>query len=124
MFTNEREVKAMCDLIPIDVWNNVDSTFLEPTCGNGNFLVEILHRKLCLCNDKKDVYRALKSIYAIDIMADNIDESKQRIKKIIVERFGRNFVNWASVNRILNKNIVCGDSLEIMKGWEANGERE
>lgn len=118
MFTNEREVKSMCDLISADIWKDIDSTFLEPTCGNGNFLVEILDRKLHLCNTKEDVYRALKSIYAIDIMADNIAESKQRMKKIILEKFGRDFVNWASVNRILNRNIVCGNSLEIMGGWE------
>ena len=113
----------MCDLIPADIWKDINRTFLEPTCGNGNFLVEILDRKLHLCKTKEDIYRALNSIYAIDIMADNITESKQRMKEIILEKFGRDFVNWANVNRILNRNIVCGDSLEIMKGWEQNGKR-
>lgn len=45
VYTNEREVKAMCDLIPTEIWDNIESTFLEPACGNGNFLVEILARK-------------------------------------------------------------------------------
>ena len=44
VFTNEREVKAMCDLIPPDVWENIESSFLEPCCGEGVFILEILKR--------------------------------------------------------------------------------
>lgn len=112
----------MCDLIPMDIWNNIDSTFLEPTCGNGNFIVEILERKLRLCKTRKDVYRILKSIYGIDIMQDNVNETKMRMKEIISRKFGRNFVSWGTVNRILNKNIVCGDSLKIQEMWEQEGK--
>lgn len=118
VFTNPREVKAMCDLIPSKIWENIDSTFLEPTCGTGNFLVEILERKLKLCKTKQEIYRALKSIYAIDIMSDNVAEAKVRMKGLICEKFGREFVSWTTVNRILNKNILCGDSLHIQAIWE------
>ena len=111
----------MCDLIPMDIWNNIDSTFLEPTCGNGNFIVEILERKLRLCKTKQEIYRTLKSIYAIDIMPDNVAEAKVRMKELICEKFGREFVSWGTVNRILNKNIVCGDSLKIQEMWEQEG---
>jgi type I restriction-modification system DNA methylase subunit len=45
VFTAEREVKAMCDLVK-DETERIDSRFLEPACGDGNFLVEILTRKL------------------------------------------------------------------------------
>ena len=45
VFTNEREVKAMCDLVSYET-NRIDSRFLEPACGDGNFLAEILRRKL------------------------------------------------------------------------------
>ena len=45
VFTNEREVKAMCDLVGDEV-KKIDSTVLEPACGEGNFLIEILSRKL------------------------------------------------------------------------------
>ena len=45
VFTAEREVKAMCDLVK-DECDRIDSRFLEPACGNGNFLAEILTRKL------------------------------------------------------------------------------
>ena len=47
VFTNEREVKAMCDLVK-DETDRIDSRFLEPACGNGNFLAEIITRKLAV----------------------------------------------------------------------------
>lgn len=62
VFTAEREVNAMCDLIPAEIWDNIESTFLEPACGNGNFLVEILARKFERCKDEKDGLKALASI--------------------------------------------------------------
>lgn len=121
VFTNTREVKAMCDLIPADVWENIDSTFLEPTCGNGNFLVEILERKLNLCKEPKDITRALKSIYAIDIMQDNVQESRKRLIELCTAKcveFTTDYSQMAECSEILQNNIVCGDSLEIMKNWE------
>ena len=47
VFTAEREVKAMCDLVKNET-ERIDSTFLEPACGDGNFLIEILRRKLAV----------------------------------------------------------------------------
>lgn len=119
----------MCDLIPNNVWENIDSTFLEPTCGNGNFLVEILERKLKLCQEPKDIARALKSIYAIDIMQDNIDESRKRLIELCSAKcveFATNYSQIADVMaeclEILCNNIICGDSLEIMRNMEDKGE--
>ena len=86
-FTAEREVKAMCDLIPSNVWENIDSTFLEPACGNGNFLVEIFERKLKYCKDAEQGLRALRSIYGIDVQQDNVEESKLRLFDIFIGRF-------------------------------------
>lgn len=51
VFTNEREVKAMCDLVN-DETRRIDSRFLEPACGDGNFLAEILDRKLTIVTGK------------------------------------------------------------------------
>ena len=48
VFTAEREVNAMLDLVK-DETERIDSTFLEPACGDGNFLAEILRRKLAVC---------------------------------------------------------------------------
>lgn len=106
VFTAEREVKAMCDLIPSEIWENIDSTFLEPACGNGNFIVEILSRKLSFCTTADEVYRAYNSIWGIDIQADNCEETKKRMIDLCPE--------YADKSK-LPLNIICGDALEIME---------
>ena len=118
VFTAEREVKAMCDLIPAEMYE-IGHVFLEPCCGNGNFLAEILRRKLDNCRDAAEAEAAVRDIYAIDIQADNVAESKARMQAIVAERFP-----GADVSGILRRNIVCGDSLKITeklaegKTWE------
>ena len=55
VFTNEREVNAMLDLVK-DETENIESTFLEPDCGDGNFLSEIIRRKLNIVKESKRLY--------------------------------------------------------------------
>ena len=120
VFTPAHIVKDMCDLIPDDVWNNIKSTFLEPSCGNGNFLVEIYERKLKLCKDEKDGLKALASIYGIDIQADNVAESRARLIEMYLDKFpNANSFAFLSAWCIVCNHIICGDSLKIMKKWEA-----
>jgi hypothetical protein len=118
VFTAEREVKAMCDLIPQKVWDDIESTFLEPTCGNGNFLVEIFSRKLERCKDERDGLKALASIVGLDIQEDNVIESRNRLKEMYLSKFpnanGNCLVLLAT---ILLNNIRCCDSLEQMQKW-------
>lgn len=109
VYTNEREVKAMCDLIPSYIWENIDSTFLEPACGNGNFIAEILSRKLSRCNTAEEVYRAYQSIWGIEILPDNCEETKKRMLYMCPQYADRSKIQL---------NIICGNSLEIMKKWE------
>lgn len=92
VYTHEREVKAMLDLVP-DMFpagsiKAVDLKFLEPACGSGNFLEEILRRKLAGIRFGKVksvgryehwLLRALASIYGVDISADNVEESRVRL---------------------------------------------
>lgn len=118
VFTNPKEVKAICDLIPQEIWQNIDSTFLEPSCGNGNFLTEILERKLKYCRNEHDISRAVKSIYAIDIMEDNVKESKSRLIELCsnkIVQYTQNFDIIATVmiecKLILDNQIVCGNAL-------------
>ena len=98
VYTNAREVVAMLDLVK-DV--RYDSTFLEPGCGNGNFIVEILSRKFKLLKNLQEVKQLKKvgifdelefrlllsvaSIYGIDIDEENIDECKARMFSLIEE---------------------------------------
>ena len=87
VFTAEREVKAMCDLVKEET-ERIDSRFLEPTCGDGNFLAEILRRKLAVCERQygqssadweKFSFLAMTSIYGIDILADNVEACRERL---------------------------------------------
>jgi type I restriction-modification system DNA methylase subunit len=118
VFTPSWLVKDMCDLIPQSEWT-IESRFLEPSCGNGNFLVEILDRKLRLCKDEKQGLKALNSIFGIDIMEDNVKESRARLMKMFLDAFpNANELTTTFALAILNNNIRCGNSLEIMKEWE------
>ncbi len=128
VFTAEREVKAMCDLVK-DETERIDSRFLEPACGNGNFLAEILMRKLKVVKRKYqkstfDYERfsllALGSIYGVDIMMDNAIECRERLFNIwdnaYVSTCKRecNDDTRESAKVILERNIVCGNALTLM----------
>lgn len=120
VFTAEREVKAMCDLVP--EWT-ITNTVLEPSCGNGNFLVEIAERKFELCHSAKDGLQALASITGIDIQEDNVIESRKRLLVLFIERFPSvNDIGKLMAANILHNNIICGDSLKIMKEWEKQSD--
>lgn len=111
VFTAEREVKAMCDLVN-DCCMDIDATFLEPSCGTGNFLVEIINRKLLQCKSNSDILRAYRSVYGIDIQYDNVRETRTRLWKIA----RMHTLNWhtlTEVAKILCENIICGDALKI-----------
>lgn len=109
VFTAEREVKAMCDLLPDEMWET-GHTFLEPCCGNGNFLVEILRRKLDRCADSQAASAAVSDIFGIDIQQDNVAESRARMAAIVAERYPE-----LDVRGILERNIVCADALKLME---------
>ena len=96
VFTAKREVNAMLDLVKEET-DRIDSRFLEPACGNGNFLVEILSRKLEAARKKSFGFHpirrgekidelsllAVSSIYGFDIMQDNVEESHVRMLSVL-----------------------------------------
>lgn len=125
VFTAEREVNAMLDLVEKEA-RNIDSTFLEPACGDGNFLAEILKRKLDIAfkmsgkNDADCEYwatRAFSSIYGVDIMEDNVIESRSRLYDSFFVRFVNTYrkrpsnICCESIQFILSQNIQTGDTL-------------
>ena len=90
VFTAEREVNAMLDLVKQET-ERIDSRFLEPACGDGNFLAEILRRKLAVVKRKyrkspidyeKNAVLAATSIYGVDILQDNVDACRERMFEI------------------------------------------
>jgi len=105
VFTPATLVGEMLDKLPPECWLP-DKTFLEPSCGTGNFLVQILQRKLDMGHPP---LQALSTIYGIDIMADNIDESRQRMCQIMAEH---GVSDMQRVLRILEHNIICGNALD------------
>lgn len=127
VFTAEREVKAMCDLVKGET-ERIESRFLEPACGNGNFLAEVLERKLSVVKKRygkshSDYERysvlAITSIYGVDIMEDNAQECRERLFQIWNQAYTKVLKNESSdqcrdaVQFILKKNIVCGDALTL-----------
>lgn len=129
VFTAEREVKAMCDMLPQEICQNIESTFLEPACGTGNFLTEILERKLKLCASVKDGLKALNSLFGIDIQQDNVAETRERLLDIFMGHFSY-VTDYALLQAIdiLDTHIVCDDMLnpqtEIVKSWGITLEKE
>ena len=113
VFTPKHIVKDMCDLVPAEMWVNVDTTFLEPACGTGNFLVEILERKFKLCEDWQDGLIALKSVYGVDIQQDNVEEAKGRLFEMYIKRFPKSpAISGLIAAQILENNIVCGNFIK------------
>ena len=134
VFTAEREVKAMCDLVK-DETERIDSRFLEPACGDGNFLAEILTRKLEVVKRKykkstldyeKNTVLAISSVYGVDIMQDNVHACRDRLFKLWDKEYKSvckkdcNDQTREAVKFILTKNIVCGNALTL-KCVDENG---
>ena len=78
-FTPKVICDEMLDKIPEEDWKDITKTFLDPTCGNGNFLVNAYERKLKWCNSVNDSLIALSSIWGTELMEDNTDECRNRL---------------------------------------------
>lgn len=128
VFTNKREVNAMLDLVKPET-ERIDSRFLEPACGTGNFLSEILRRKLNIVEGRYkksqiefefNAIIAVSSIYGIEILEDNVIECRKRLLNIFLEEYYKKLFSNSlkqdcidSARFILNKNIVWGDALTL-----------
>lgn len=128
VFTAEREVKAMCDLVAQEC-DRIDSRFLEPAAGSGNFLAEILSRKL---KTVKKLYRgnpydferysvlAVTSVYGVELLSDNVEECRERLYKLWNKEYknvcktAANDETREAVKYILSKNVLCGNALSLM----------
>ena len=127
VFTNEREVNAMLDLVKHET-ERIDSRFLEPACGNGNFLAEVLRRKLKVVderygNNQMDWERyaviAVSSIYGVDILEDNAKECRERLYIIFDDFYTALFKDKCkeecrrSIRFLFDRNILWGDALDF-----------
>ena len=133
VFTADREVNAMLDLVKQET-ERVASRFLEPACGDGNFVAEILRRKLEAAKKRaipprkkkplpmefeKQSVIAVASIYGVDFMMDNVLTCRERLYKIWnkeYEAICKKEVSEdcrAAIRFILSRNIVCGNALSL-----------
>ena len=127
VFTSPREVDAMLDLVKQET-ERIDSRFLEPACGTGNFLTEILNRKLRIVESRyrrsqlefeRNLVLAISSIYGIDILEDNVNECRKRLFEIADKKYTALFKQKAknelrhALKFILGKNIIWGDALDL-----------
>lgn len=135
VFTAQREVNAMLDLVKQET-ERIDSRFLEPACGEGAFLKEILRRKLAaarrssippkrktIVSDDYEVntVRAVMSIYGVDILGDNVEICRDKLFDIWNTEYSANMKKNANdacrqvVRYVLSKNILCGDALTMLQ---------
>lgn len=128
VFTNEREVNAMLDLVKHET-ERIDSRFLEPACGDGNFLAEILRRKLRVCRSyveqgkntqleyEKNAVLAVSSMYGIELLPDNAMACRERLFRIFSDEYHALYKEEIkpecldSIRYLLSKNIIIGDAL-------------
>ena len=116
VFTAEREVKAMCDLIGRDI-ADIEKRVLEPAAGNGNFLVEILQRRIAYVTEryiKNDQWFcflvALSNIYAIELCEENVVEAKRRLKDLMLKAVTNPAYSYiTAIDVILDTNIIHGN---------------
>lgn len=123
VFTPPELVEAMIDLVA-DEAERIESRFLEPACGSGNFLVLVLRRKLRAVDARygKSAFErrhhallALMSIYGIEFLDDNVAECRENLLEVFVAHLGIDTTSeWASAaGAVLEANIVHGDALTM-----------
>lgn len=103
VFTPMALVEEMLDRLPAELWSDPRKTFIDPSCGNGNFLVAVVDRKV---RSGIPPILALRTTFGIDIMEDNVLECRDRL----LEAAG----NPRNGREVVERNILCGDSLQML----------
>jgi len=129
VFTQEREVNAMLDLVRNET-ERIESRFLEPACGDGNFLAPILEKKLAIVKKKyhssqhefeRTALLAVGSIYGVELLKDNVDVCVERLYKIVNDIYAKLYKDRCkddfkkSIQFVLERNILQGDALTLKK---------
>ncbi len=127
VFTNEREVNTMLDMVKQET-ERIDSRFLEPACGDGNFLSEVLRRKLDVVDSRyrrslteweRYAFIAVGSIYGVELLRDNTIACRKRLFGIVEGRYARvskgaqNQAFLDAIAFVLERNILNGNALSL-----------
>ena len=124
VFTPAWMVEAMLDLVKEET-ERIDSRFLEPACGSGNFLVAVLRRKLAavqLKYGRSEFERrhfallGLMCVYGIELLPDNIDECRANLLETLTEALGLDPSDalTRAASYVLSQNIVHGDARTML----------
>jgi len=97
VFTPTELVREMLEQIPIEQFTDPTKTFLDPSCGDGQFLGEVLIRKM---ENGSTFEQALSTTYGVDLMQDNVDLCRKRL-----------LCGREDLRHIVERNIVCHDAL-------------
>lgn len=111
VYTPKKLVKKVLNNIEDEFWNK-GKIFFEPSCGNGNFLIEILIKKVKISND---ILLSLSEIYGVDILYDNVLEARKRMLKTCFDLGLNKSDDLTKAVVILKENIFVGDFLSIEK---------
>jgi len=110
VFTPTSEVEKMLDRIDQKLFKDSTKTFLDNSCGDGQFLASVLYRKL---ENDIDFEIAISSIYGVDLMEDNVEETRTRL-----------LCGREDLRHIVNKNIVCHDALTYDYSFNGTNKTE
>lgn len=94
----------MADKISDDIWKDPTKTFIDPASGNGQFLLTILERRIVYGIEWR---QALETLYGTELMADNVEESKLRLLKLL-DDLGVDY-DREEARAIMDRNIICTD---------------
>ena len=119
VFTPDHVVRDMCDMLEKENPDcfEPEKTFLEPTCGDGAFVLEILRRKFQRCRRRTDYTVSLASVYGMEIQADNVARTIERVKELCREHFQPTKAEL----QIIEDHVIQCDSLKVMKLLERMG---
>ena len=105
VFTPLELVREMIDMVPTEIWEDSTKEFIDPACGNGNFLIEIFVKRI---ESNVPPELAAETLYGVDIMEDNVSEARERI----VSYCRKNNLYTHRISDILSRNIVLSNALE------------
>lgn len=86
-FTPQSVVDDMLMRLPDETFTDFSKSVLDPSCGIGNFLVAILERRLEHCENQDDAVKAMRTLFGVELMADNVEECRNRLYDMIIKKF-------------------------------------
>ena len=122
VFTPPEIVRQMCDILEAEEPDAFapEKTYLEPTCGDGAFVTEVLRRKFARCRKRSDYTAALRSVYAMEIQADNVEACIANVEALSREWFAPTQAELETIR----DHVIQADSLKVMRMINDMNQRE